>query len=196
MLLHHARRDARVDADGRLVLLSDQDRSLWHGDEIEEGRTHAAAAAADRYGLQAAIAAEHVADATDWAHVAALYARLAALDPSPVIELNRAVAVAMAEGPERGLALIDAIEGLDAYHLLHSARADLLRRLGRADESRAAYERALELTTNPVERDFLERRLRDELDELDDADQQQPDADRQQEPEAERLGHPPQSCGM
>jgi RNA polymerase sigma-70 factor, ECF subfamily len=196
MLLHHARRDARVDADGRLVLLSDQDRSLWHAGEIEEGRAHAAAAAPDRYGLQAAIAAEHVADATDWAHVAALYARLAALDPSPVIELNRAVAVAMADGPAAGLARIDAISGLDGYHLLHSARADLLRRLGRAADARAAYERALALAVNPVERAFLERRLRDQVDELDDADQRQPDRDRQQEPEAERLGHPPHSCGM
>ena len=97
--------------------------------------------------------------------MAALYARLAALDPSPVIELNRAVAVAMAEGPERGLALIDAIDGLDGYHLLHSARADLLRRLGRAEDARAAYERALELAANPVERDFLERR-RDALSDL------------------------------
>jgi RNA polymerase sigma-70 factor, ECF subfamily len=196
MLLHHARRDARVDADGRLVLLSDQDRSLWHAGEIEEGRAHAAAAAPDRYGLQAAIAAEHVADATDWAHVAALYARLAALDPSPVIELNRAVAVAMADGPAAGLARIDAISGLDDYYLLHSARADLLRRLGRAADARAAYERALALAVNPVERAFLERRLRDQVDELDDADQRQPDRDRQQEPEAERLGHPPHSCGM
>ena len=158
MLLHHARRDARVDADGRLVLLSDQDRSLWHADEIEEGRALAASAAPDRYGLQAAIAAENVADTTDWSHVAALYARLAALDPSPVIELNRAVAVAMDEGPERGLALMDAIDGLDGYHLLHSARADLLRRLGRAEDARAAYERALQLAANPVEREFLERR--------------------------------------
>ena len=95
-----------------------------------------------------------------------------------MIELNRAVAVAMAEGPERGLALMDAIAGLDAYHLLHSARADLLRRLGRTEEARAAYERALGLAVNPVERDFLERRLHDQLDELDDADQRQPDADR------------------
>jgi RNA polymerase sigma-70 factor, ECF subfamily len=196
MLLHHARRDARVDAEGRLVLLADQDRSLWHADEIAEGRAHAAAAAPDRYGLQAAIAAEHVAEVTDWAHVAALYARLAALDPSPVIELNRAVAVAMAEGPERGLALIDAIAGLDGYHLLHSARADLLRRLGRSQEARAAYERALALAVNPVEREFLERRLRDQVDELDDADQRQPDGDGQEKPEADRLAHPPHSCGM
>jgi RNA polymerase sigma-70 factor (ECF subfamily) len=161
MLLHHARRDARVDGEGRLVLLADQDRSLWHADEIEEGRALAAAAAADRYGLQAAIALEHVAPVTDWRRIADCYEALAALDPSPVVELNRAVAIAMAEGPERGLALMDTIEGLDAYHLLHSARADLLRRLGRADAARAAYERALELAGNPVEREFLARRLRE-----------------------------------
>jgi RNA polymerase sigma-70 factor (ECF subfamily) len=158
MLLHHARRDARVDAEGRLVLLADQDRSLWHMDEIDEGRAFAATAADDEYGVQAAIAAEHVATVTDWARIAELYG---ALEPSPVIDLNRAVAVAMAEGPERGLALMDTIEGLDAYHLLHAARADLLRRLGRAGEARAAYERALELAGNPVEREFLERRLRE-----------------------------------
>ena len=156
MLLHHARRDARVDADGRLVLLDDQDRSLWHQDEIEEGRALAARAARDQYGVQAAIALEHVAPVTDWARIATLYD---ALEPSPVIELNRAVAVAMAEGPERGLALIDAIDGLDSYHLLHAARGDLLRRLGRRAEARAAYERALGLATNPVERAFLREQL-------------------------------------
>jgi RNA polymerase sigma-70 factor (ECF subfamily) len=161
MLLHHARRDARVDADGRLVLLADQDRSLWHASEIEEGRALAAAAAPDRYGLQAGIALEHVAPVTDWRRIAELYEALAALDPSPVIELNRAVAIAMAEGPEHGLALMDTIDGLDAYHLLHSARADLLRRLGRAEDARAAYQRALELAGNPVEREFLARRLRE-----------------------------------
>jgi RNA polymerase sigma-70 factor (ECF subfamily) len=158
MLLHHARRDARVDAEGRLVLLADQDRSLWHMDEIDEGRAFAATAADDEYGVQAAIAAEHVATVTDWARVAELYGLL---EPSPVIDLNRAVAVAMADGPERGLALMDTIEGLDAYHLLHAARADLLRRLGRGDDARAAYARALELAGNPVEREFLERRLRE-----------------------------------
>ncbi len=161
MLLHHARRDARVDADGRLVLLADQDRELWHADEIEEGRALAAAAAPDRYGLQAAIALEHVAPVTDWARIARLYEALAALEPSPVVELNRAVAIAMAWGPEQGLALMDTIDGLDAYHLLHSARADLLRRLGRAEDARAAYQRALELAGNPVEREFLARRLRE-----------------------------------
>ena len=156
MLLHHARRDARVDAHGRLVRLADQDRSLWHLDEIEEGRALAAGAARDQYGVQAAIALEHVAPATDWARIAELYE---ALESSPVIELNRAVAVAMAAGPERGLALIDAIEGLDGYHLLHAARADLLRRLGRGEEARAAYERALALATNPVEQAFLREQL-------------------------------------
>jgi RNA polymerase sigma-70 factor (ECF subfamily) len=171
MLLHHARRDARVDADGRLVLLAGQDRGLWHAGEIEEGRALAAAAAPDRYGLQAQIALEHVAPVTSWERIAVLYTSLAALEPNPVIELNRAVAIAMADGPERGLALMDTIDGLDAYHLLHSARADLLRRLGRADDARAAYERALELAGNPVERDFLERRLRDQLGELDAGDQ-------------------------
>jgi RNA polymerase sigma-70 factor, ECF subfamily len=155
MLLHHARRDARVDAEGRLVLLADQDRALWHHEEIEEGRALAAAASPDRYGLQAAIAAEHVAGTTDWRRVAALYDDLADLDPGPVVALNRAVAVAMADGPERGLELIGAIQGLEGYHLLHSARADLLRRLGRGQEARAAYDRALELTANPVEREFL-----------------------------------------
>jgi RNA polymerase sigma-70 factor (ECF subfamily) len=156
MLLHHARRDARVGADGRLVRLADQDRSLWHADEIEEGRALAAGAALDQYSVQAAIALEHVAPVTDWARIAGLYA---ALEPSPVIELNRAVAVAMVEGPEHGLALIDAIDGLDGYHLLHAARADLLRRLGRDEEARAAYERALALATNPVEQAFLRDQL-------------------------------------
>ncbi len=159
MLLHHARRDARVDDAGRLVLLEDQDRALWHAGEIEEGLALAASAPADRYGLQASIAAEHVAPRTDWSRVAELYGRLAALEPSPVVELNRAVAVAMAEGPERGLERLGQIDGLDGYHLLHAARADLLRRLGRGSEARAAYERALELAANPVERDFLRRRL-------------------------------------
>jgi RNA polymerase sigma-70 factor (ECF subfamily) len=163
MLLHHARRDARVDAAGRLVLLEDQDRGRWHAEEIAEGLALSAAAADDRYGLQAAIAAEHAraptAAATDWRRIAGLYARLAALDPSPVVELNRAVAVAMADGPQAGLERLDAIDGLDGYHLRHSARADLLRRLGRTREAAASYERALELAGNPVERDFLKRRL-------------------------------------
>ena len=111
------------------------------------------------YQLQAAIASLHLEPDTDWAEVAALYGRLSTLQPSPVVDLNRAVAVAMADGPERGLALIDAIEGLDAYRHLHSARADLLRRLGRNGEAASEYSRALELADQPAEREFLERRL-------------------------------------
>ena len=164
MLLHHSRRDARVDEAGELVLLEDQDRSLWHREEIEEGVALAGAATVGGvgpYGLQARIAAEHTSDRKDWNRIAALYALLAQADPSPVVELNRAVAVAMAEGPERGLELIAELEGgmLDRYHLLHAARADLLRRLGRRDEAAEAYRRARELTENPGERAFLERRL-------------------------------------
>jgi RNA polymerase sigma-70 factor (ECF subfamily) len=162
MLLHHSRRDARVDERGELVLLEEQDRSRWHAGEIAEGAELAAAAGIDGpFGLQAAIAAEHVADETDWARVAALYERLAAFERSPVVELNRAVAVAMAEGPEAGLELIEPLEGgrLEDYHLLHATRADFLRRLGRDDEAAAAYRRARELAANPTERAFLERRL-------------------------------------
>jgi RNA polymerase sigma-70 factor, ECF subfamily len=165
MLLHHSRRDARVDERGELVLLEEQDRSLWHADEIREGVGLARIAATREgpYALQAGIAAEHVGERTDWERVAALYARLAEMDPSPVVELNRAVAVAMAEGPERGLELIAGLEGglLERYHLLHAARADLLRRLDRAPEAAEAYRRARELTENPAERAFLERRLRE-----------------------------------
>jgi RNA polymerase sigma-70 factor, ECF subfamily len=167
MLLHHSRRDARVDRNGELVLLEDQDRSLWHLDEIEEGLGLAArSGAAGPYGLQAAIAAEHgralTPGTTDWARIASLYERLLRLTPSAVISLNHAVAVAMADGPEAGLALIaeiDASEKLGDYHHLHSTRAELLARLGRAGEAADAYRRALELASNPVERAFLERRL-------------------------------------
>jgi RNA polymerase sigma-70 factor, ECF subfamily len=166
MLLHHSRRDARVDEHGELVLLDDQDRSLWHRDEIAEGvvlARAATAAGAGPYALQARIAAEHTSDGTDWSRIAALYALLVRVEPSPVVELNRAVAVAMAEGPERGLELIAGLEGgvLERYHLLHATRADLLRRLERRDEAAEAYRRARELTENPAERAFLERRLRD-----------------------------------
>ena len=163
MLLHDARREARLDAEGGLVLLSDQDRSLWDRARIEEGRRMLDRALRLRrpgaYQLQAAIASLHFEEETDWTEIEALYSRLAALAPSPVVELNRAVAVAMAEGPERGLQFIDGIEGLDDYRHLHSARADLLRRLGRADEAAEAYRRALELATQPAERAFLQRRL-------------------------------------
>jgi RNA polymerase sigma-70 factor, ECF subfamily len=166
MLLQDARRDARVDAAGELVLLEDQDRSRWDQADIEEGLAlvdEALRRGAGRYGLQAAIAAEHAraarAEETDWPRIAALYARLARLDPSPVVELNRAVAVALAESPSRGLELVDRIDGLESYHLYHATRADLLRRLERRADAAAAYRRALELATNPVERGFLERRL-------------------------------------
>ena len=167
MLLHHSRRDARLDAAGDLVLLEDQNRSLWRRDELDEGLALAErAGAAAPYAIQAAIVAEHAraarAEDTDWQGIAALYDRLEASAPSPVVTLNRAVAVAMAEGAERGLALLDELAEtgeLDDYRLLHSARADLLRRLGRDADAAAAYTRALELATNPVERRFLERRL-------------------------------------
>jgi RNA polymerase sigma-70 factor, ECF subfamily len=162
MLLHNSRRDARVDERGELVVLEEQDRSRWHAGEIAEGARLAAAAGMDGpFGIQAAIASEHAADATDWARVASLYERLAAFERSPVVELNRAVAVAMARGPEAGLELIEPLEGglLDGYHLLHATRADLLRRLGRDAEAAAAYRRAHELAANPTERAFLERRL-------------------------------------
>jgi RNA polymerase sigma-70 factor (ECF subfamily) len=163
MLFHDSRREARLDERGELVLLEDQDRSLWDDDRVVEGRRVLARAASLRrpgpYQLQAAIAAVHAEETTDWEAAAALYARLAELAPSPIVELNRAVAVAMATEPGEGLALIDRIEGLDDYHLLHAARADLLRRLDRRDEAAGAYRRALALGPNPVERAFLERRL-------------------------------------
>ena len=164
MLLHHSRRDARVDESGELVLLADQDRSLWHAREIREGARLAATARGEGpYAVQAAIAAEHVADVTDWTRVVALYGRLAELDPSPVVELNRAVAVSMVAGPEAALELVGRLESgrLADYHLLHATRADLLRRLGRDEEAAAAYRRARELAANPAEQAFLERRLRE-----------------------------------
>jgi RNA polymerase sigma-70 factor, ECF subfamily len=163
VLLQDARRDARVDPQGRLVLLDDQNRGLWDAAEIVQGR-----AALDRalvlrlpgpYQLQAAIAALHAEPSTDWREIALLYSRLSELTPSPVVELNRAVAVAMAQGPEDGLALMDAIDELDGYYLLHAARADLLRRLDRGDEAVVAYERALALAPSDVERNFLRARL-------------------------------------
>ena len=163
MLLHDARRSARLDEAGALVLLEDQDRGLWNYEQIAEGRRVLDRAIRLRqpgpYQLQAAIASLHLEPETDWPQVAALYARLSRLQPSPIIALNRAVAVAMADGPESGLALIDTIEGLDAYRHLHSARADLLRRLGRRGEAMREYTRALDLADQPEERAFLERRL-------------------------------------
>ena len=162
MLLQDSRRDARVSPDGSLVLLEEQDRALWDENEIAEGK-----AALDRalslrrpgpYQIQAAIAALHTELDTDWPQIAALYERLLVYLPSPVVQLNRAVAIAMAEGAERGLALIDPLP-LERYHLFHAARADLLRRLERRDEAAAAYRQALALTTSATERSFLERRL-------------------------------------
>jgi RNA polymerase sigma-70 factor, ECF subfamily len=170
MLLHDARREARTDDARELVLLEDQDRARWDRAEIDEGR-----ALLDRalrlgrpgaYQVQAAIAALHDAATqpadTDWPQIAELYARLAQLAPSPVVELNRAVAIAMADGFEAGLARLDALAGDDllaGYPYYHSARADLLRRLGRTSESATAYRTALALNSNAVERAFLARRL-------------------------------------
>ena len=163
LLFQDARRDARVRG-GSLVLLEDQDRALWDADEIASGRRALERAlslpARGPYAIQAGIAAAHNEGASDWAIVAELYARLAELEPSPVVELNRAVAVAMADGPEAGLALVDAIDGLDEYYLFHSTRADLLRRLERIEEAHAAYERASGLAPSDVERDFLAGRRR------------------------------------
>ncbi|MGW6929439.1 RNA polymerase sigma factor [Lentzea sp. NPDC054927] len=164
MLLHNSRSAARLSSGGDVVLLADQDRTLWNVDEISEGM-----ALLDRalrfgspgpYVLHAVIAALHVQDPVDWPRVAALYAELLAVAPTPVIELNHAVAVAMAEEPLAGLKLIDGITGLDEYHLLHSARADLLRRLDRRDEAVAAYRLAHDLATSPADRRFLAGRLR------------------------------------
>ena len=170
MLLHDSRRAARTSPGGELILLKDQDRSLWNRDQIAEGSALVERALSSRrfgpYTLQAAIAAVHAraatAEATDWAQIVALYDVLARADPSPVVELNRAVAVAMRDGPAAGLALIDAILArgdLEDYHLAHSARADLCRRLGRTVDARASYERALVLTRLEPERRFLQRRL-------------------------------------
>jgi RNA polymerase sigma-70 factor (ECF subfamily) len=163
MLLHDARREARLDPNGELVLLDEQDCGLWDRARIAEGRHVLDRALRLRrpgpYQIQAAIASLHLEKETAWPQIAALYERLACFAPSPVVELNRAVAVALAEEPERGLALLDRIEGLGGYRHLHSARADLLRRLGRNGEAAVAYRRALELATQPSERAFLERRL-------------------------------------
>jgi RNA polymerase sigma-70 factor (ECF subfamily) len=161
MLLQDSRRDAR--AGDELVLLSEQDRSLWDPAEIAEGKAVLERAIALRrpgpYQVQAAIADLHTEPETNWAHIAALYASLAVMQPSPVVRLNRAVAVAMSAGPEQGLAMIDRIDGLDRYHLFHAARADLLRRLGRSDEALAAFRAALAVAPGEVERRFLERRI-------------------------------------
>jgi RNA polymerase sigma-70 factor, ECF subfamily len=162
LLLQDARRNARVSAAGELVLLEEQDRSLWDEAGVAQGRRALDRAgslyAPGPYQLQAAIASLHFEPTTDWEQIELLYGRLGELSPSPVVELNRAVAVAMARGPEAGLALLEAIPGLDGYHLWHSARADLLRRLGRGQAAASAYEQALTLAPSDVERDFLRRR--------------------------------------
>jgi RNA polymerase sigma-70 factor (ECF subfamily) len=170
MLLHDSRRQARTDAAGALVTLEEQDRSLWDRGQIEEGLALVESAMRmgriGPYQLQAAIAALHAEAsdpaATDWPQIAALYGELARLNPSPVVLLNGAVAVAMSEGPGRGLALIDELGAsgeLDRYHLFHAARADMLRRLGAFEAAADAYRRALALMANGVERAYLEQRL-------------------------------------
>jgi RNA polymerase sigma-70 factor (ECF subfamily) len=170
MLLHHARRDARVDAAGTLVPLEEQDRGRWDGDAIAEATTRLdAALRRDRVGpyqLQAAIAACHAtapdARSTDWHGIARLYGQLSRLLPTPVVALNRAVAVAMADGPAAGLELVDRLEGsgeLAGYPLLPATRADLLRRLDRLPEAAEAYRTAIGLAPTDAERDYLRRRL-------------------------------------
>ena len=163
MLLHDARRDARL-LDGELILLADQDRELWDFERIAEGRASLDRAIAlggrGVYVLQAAIASLHVDDEVDWREIAALYVLLSRLTGSPVVELNRAVAVAEAVGPETALQLLDQLD-LPGYHYLDSTRGELLRRLGRADEAAAAYRRALDGASAPHERRFLERRLQE-----------------------------------
>ena len=169
MLLQESRRSARTSAEGDVILLDDQDRGRWNRGQIAEGTALVEKALASRrfgpYTIQAAIAAVHAdaasAAATDWAQIVALYDVLARADPSPVVELNRAVAVAMRDGPAAGLALIEGLASGDLkdYHLAHAARADLYRRLGRTAEARAAYQRALKLARQAPERRFLERRI-------------------------------------
>ncbi|HUS09201.1 MAG TPA: RNA polymerase sigma factor [Pyrinomonadaceae bacterium] len=171
MLLHDSRREARLDAAGDLVVLEEQDRGLWNREQIAEALPlvdEAMLGGPGPFALQAAIAAEHCkatsAEHTDWAEIVRLYDRLELLSPSPIISLNRAVAVAMRDGPAPALRLIDALAAsgvLDGYHLLHAARADLLRRLGNKEESLKSYKQALLLVTNESERRFLQRRLRE-----------------------------------
>jgi RNA polymerase sigma-70 factor, ECF subfamily len=163
MLLHDARREARF-RDGEVVLLADQDTALWDPEQIAAGRTALDRAFALRgrgpYVVQAAIAALHTEEPRDWTQIAALYAELARLTGSPVVELSRAVAVAEAEGPEAGLRIVDGLELAD-YHYLHATRGELLRRLGQSGEARAAYQRALELVHDEAERRLLQRRCRE-----------------------------------
>jgi len=175
MLLSEARRAARATDDGELVLLSEQDRSCWNREQIREGVSLVERALqserAGRYALQAAIAAVHsealTAAETDWGQIAALYDVLVRVDPSPVIRLNRAVAIGMLDGPAAGLALVDEIIAtgeLDQYHLAHVARADLCRQLGRVKEAQQSFQRALELAKQEPERRFLRRRLAESSD--------------------------------
>jgi RNA polymerase sigma-70 factor, ECF subfamily len=170
MLLHDSRRDARTDGGGELIVLEEQDRTRWNREQIREGQELTERALRARrvgpYAIQAAIAAVHAdaarSDATDWAQIVAFYDLLLNMNPSPIVELNRAAAIAMKDGPARGLDLINALLArgeLANYHLAHSARADLLRRLGRTDDSLAAYATALKLTTQEPERRFMERRM-------------------------------------
>jgi RNA polymerase sigma-70 factor (ECF subfamily) len=165
MLLQNSRRDARLDEAGEMVLLSDQDRSLWDRAQIEEGLALVGSltGVVGPYSIQARIAAEHAraqrAEDTDWHRIGLLYGQLTRIQPSPVIELNRAIAVAMEDGPEAGLELIDAIEGLDRYAPYHVSRADLLARIGRDRDAIDAYRRGLELSTNRVQRGFLAQRI-------------------------------------
>jgi RNA polymerase sigma-70 factor, ECF subfamily len=172
MLLHESRRLARATAEGELILMDQQDRTLWNQDHIQEGVGLVEAALKSRrfgaYTLQAAIAAVHAeaqrADQTDWPQIVELYTLLLKLSPSPVVELNRAVAIAMRDGPAAGLAIVQDIEArgeLDQYHLLYSVRADFCRRLGKVDEARAAYQQALTRAQQAPERRFLEKRLRE-----------------------------------
>jgi len=168
MLLHHSRRDTRLSPEGDLVLLEEQDRSRWDHDMIDEGLTVLDRALGERepgpYQVQAAIAALHAraprAEDTDWPQIAGLYGALGQMTPTPVVALNHAVAVAMADGPDRGLGMVDSLEKeLGGYYLFHAARADLLRRMDRRSEAASAYRRALDLATNDTERAYLERRL-------------------------------------
>jgi RNA polymerase sigma-70 factor (ECF subfamily) len=171
MLLHDSRRDARLDEAGDIVVLEEQDRRRWNHEQIAEALPLAAEAMSGvpgPYALQAAIGAAHCraarAEDTDWAEIVFLYGLLERVQPSSIVKLNRAVAIAMAEGPGRGLALIDEIADsrqLEDYHLLYAARADLLRRAGQAAEATKNYVKALELATNDSERRYLGRRLRE-----------------------------------
>ena len=172
MVLHESRRPARTSATGDLVLLEQQDRSLWNQTQINEGIAFVERALSSKrigpYTLQAAIAAVHAeapsAEQTDWAQIVALYDVLLGVEPSPIIQLNRAVAIAMRDGPAKGLALVDALlqrGELAQYHLAHATRADFYRRLGMKAEARASYQRALTLTKQEPEQRFLERRLQE-----------------------------------